>query len=307
MRNLSGVALTQILIKDSGTAKACPRMPGLLTLDLSANELDDDALSSIGWACAHGMVALRHLYLWAVDEVTDVGIQSIAQALDCGTVITQAHHVAMARQGRMLDRMPLEIIDLRMCGEVSGSGVIALARVCPWLTHLRLRGLRNIDDATMETVGTSCPRLTALDASGASCTDEGIRSLAAGCPLLEHVQLSGCKRVSNPGVEALAARCAGLRVLDLQGCSTVGTPAARALAEHSRSLHTVSFQCCAGLTDAGFFEVCRRCPLRHITLKLCAVSAEAVKQVEAERPQIRVVCFDSQSHSGRGAATSMTT
>ena len=262
------------------------------------------------------MVALRHLYLWAVDEVTDVGIQSIAQALDfgaqktgdlIGTVITPAHHVAMARQGRMVDRLPLEIIDLRMCGEVSGSGVTALARVCPLLTDLRLRGLRNIDDATMETLGTSCPRLTALDASGASCTDEGIRSLAAGCPLLEHVQLSGCKRVSNPGVEALAARCAGLRVLDLQGCSTVGTPAARALAEHSRSLHTVSFQCCAGLTDAGFFEVCRRCPLRHITLKLCAVSAEAVKQVEAERPQIRVVCFESESPSGRGAATSMTT
>ena len=137
--------------------------------------------------------------------------------------------------------------------------------------------------------------------TGASCTDEG----SAASQRAAHFSSTqpGCKRVSNPG-RGPRRRCAAASA-DLQAAHRRNAGCARWPSIHGRC--TVSFQCCAGLTDAGFFEVCRRCPLRHITLKLCAVSAEAVKQVEAERPQIRVVCFESESPSGRGAATSMTT
>lgn len=255
------------------------RMPNLHTLDLSACEIGDDSLGYLSECCKHGM-PLRCIYLWAAEDVSDVGVRLLAG---------HCHQ--------------LQVADLRMCGSVTGKGVRVLAESCHDLRDLRLKGLNKVLDTTISAVGASCPCLTSIDlsssvrpgkATGACITDAGISALGAGCPRLEHVVLSGLKRVGNAGVVALAAACPSLRLLDLQGCSTVSDEAALALAAHCPLLHTVSFQCCARLSDCGFVEICTRCPLRHVTLKLCAVTRQAVDAMRAEHPSLHVAMFEEK-------------
>ena len=309
MRNMSGRLLVEVLCHNADLPSASPRMPNLHTLNLSAAELDDESFLVLGWCCAHGM-PLRHLHLWATDEIGDAAMRYFAMRTSSWVsfeplreqqlFLSMGSEDNVGNEGNEAREEPeplqLELLDLRMCGEVSGRGVEAVVSVAPWLTDVRLKGLRAIDDAVFGTLGASCPQLTALDASGATCSNDGVCALAKGCGALRTVVLSGCKRVSNPGVVALAEHCAHLRLLDLQGCATVGTEAAVALAEHSTELHTVSFQCCAALTEEGFLLLCRSCRmLKHITLKLCAVSDTAVEAIRAERgPSLTVVALGSR-------------
>ena len=259
-----------------------PRMPNLESLDLSATELTDDVLYTV--ATQHA-ASLKRIYLWATEGISDHGIGCLAHP---DTLVDVA----------------LEVVDLRMCGSVTGAGVRALVSGCPRLTDLRLKGLAGIDDRTFLELGANCQLLTSLDASVGSSglgarkqpgvTDRGVKSLACkhpyGCPKLEQLLLSGNSRVTDAGVAALAERCTGLRLLDLQGCSTCGDGAALALAAHCHSLEVVSFQCCARLSDDGFVALCTRCPrLRHLTIKLCKVTQAAIDEMRAAHPSLVIV------------------
>jgi hypothetical protein len=252
-------------------------MPNLESLDLSATDLDDQAMVAVREYCTFNG-PLRRLYLWATEGISDSGIDSISQQLSRTTAEM---------------RSSLEVVDLRMCGTVTGKGIRGLAKGCPLLKDLRLKGLKGIDDRTFVALGEHCPLLTSLDASGGcdGLTDRGVCALAAGCPRLEQLRLAGNKRVTDVGVAALAAGCAEITLLDLQGCATCGDGAALALAEHSRCLSVVSFQCCALLSDAGFIELCSRCSqtLRHVTIKLCKVTEEAIDEMRAAHSSMTIV------------------
>mmetsp|Transcript_43835 Transcript_43835/g.115196 ORF Transcript_43835/g.115196 Transcript_43835/m.115196 type:complete len:434 (+) Transcript_43835:989-2290(+) len=259
--NLRGVSGVDNALVERFTMRAT----SLQSIDLSACAVGDDALVAIASRCP----MLERLRLWAVDEVTDEGIRALAQ------------HGGAA----------LQSIDLRACSELTGDAIASLVAACGRrLRELRLKGVSAATgDETLIQLGTCCPELTILDASGLRCTDDGLRALADGCPGLHQLFLSGSKRVGNAGVGAIAAGCgARLQLLDLQGCARVGDPAAFELAEHCPNLHTVSFQCCAGLTDAGFAALCDRCALQHVTLKHCKVSQDSILEVQRACPMLTV-------------------
>ena len=277
--DLNHARLSEVLLTVPDGPRMVPRMPNLESLDLSATELNDNAMTVV--AAAYGP-SLKRLYLWAAEGIGDAGILTLAQ---------QTQHL----RADVLATSALEVVDLRMCGGVTGFGIRGLAKGCPRLTDLRLKGLRRIDDDTFAALGAHCPLLTSLDASVGSggkpltgVSDRGVAALAAGCPRLEQLQLSGNSRVSDAGVAALAEGCAALRLLDLQGCSTCGDGAARALVAHCRSLEVV--QCCAQLSDDGFVALCTRCPrLRHLTIKLCKVTQPAIDEMRAAHRSLVVV------------------
>lgn len=46
-------------------------------------------------------------------------------------------------------------------------------------------------------------------------TDVVLHTLASHCPQLTHLNLSGCKRITDAGVKDVAASCSGLIDVDL--------------------------------------------------------------------------------------------
>jgi len=185
------------------------------------------------------------------------------------------------------------VLDVRTCPEVTDAGLLPLVEVCgARLNTLRLKGTGergDVGDATLAALGTHCPNLSLLDASGLDITDAGLHALGRGCRQLSTALLAGCKRLGDEAVGMLARRCGPrLRLLDLQGCSLVGDEAALELAAHCPSLHTVSFQCCPELSDKGFEAMCAGCALAHVTLKHCQVSEATVLAAQKSRPLLVV-------------------
>ena len=260
---------------DELIAALIARTPNCEMLKLCAGDAGDATLAAAAACCPK----LRRLLLWAARGVTDTGVSAIGCLDSCA-------------------RLSLRELDLRFCVDVDHDDTLAaLARGCPHLQTLRLKGVgASMSDRVLAAIGESCHALTTLDVSGGACTDAGLRALAAGCPRIAELYLSGCRRVSCVGVIAISAGCAAsLRLLDLQGCSAVGDPAAMALAANcAAALETISFQCCPLLSDKGFGALVDACPrLRHITLKHCDVSDESIARAEAFNEQLQVRRVDS--------------
>ena len=283
--------------------------PSLLSLDLSACEVTEEALEDIA-----KFRNLQKLRLWAAGDVSDEGLlrlfgdvraathTSAAAAFDAISAVgepsssdTASHHGRIGRlklSATVTLHAEMRELDLRACADVLHDRTLQLvAHACPNLQTLKLKGVRApMRDALLTTLSQRCHALVTLDASGGQCTDAGLSALAKGCPRLRELYLAGCSRVGNDGVVAVAER-GQLRVLDLQGCATVGDPAALALASHcGATLETISFQCCARLSDRGFDALVARCDkLRHVTLKNSAVTDEAVDRAEMANPTLCVV------------------
>lgn len=259
MRNLDDVGIEFLLVLRKWEEGPSARMPRLRVLDLSANDIGDAAFMIPERLRDSCFGALRRLRLWAVTDMTN------------GAMAYLAGHCPL-----------LEMLDLRMCGEVDGLGVRKLTEHCPMLADVRLRGLRRINDETVSALGRHCPRLVHADLSGAVCTDAGITALAAACPRLENLLLAGCKQARRQrgrrGARSSMPRAEDARSARLQH----GWRPRRARARHALRLAAHGLvSVLPALSDGGFVEICRRCPLRHITLKLTSVTLEAVEAMRA--------------------------
>lgn len=89
---------------------------------------------------------------------------------------------------------------------------------CPESSPLR------ITDVGIEALAAACPRLRAIDVSGmAHFTDRSLHALArASCATtLSHVSLDFCPRIGTDAVASLVRRCGQLRFLSVFGCPNV--------------------------------------------------------------------------------------
>ena len=147
-----------------------------------------------------------------------------------------------------------------------------------WLTALAQNGsLEHCDlhcagssDEAVRNLAKLSPRLKRLDI-GVMCTDgvtdEGLKEVAEHCPELSHLDLRGCKRVSNDGVTSIAMACGPrLKVLVLHSCD-VGNDALRSIGTHCSSIETLDIHRCSTVTDEGIRVLVQGPAEIHKTLK----------------------------------------
>eukprot|EP01047_Picozoa_sp_COSAG01_P043456 COSAG01_NODE_3860_length_5618_cov_2.958869_9_plen_87_part_00 len=61
-------------------------------------------------------------------------------------------------------------------------------------------------DKAVQAMAAACPRLTYLNLTGCTpLTDEAVRAVAAACPRLTSLNLTGCKAVTDEVVQAVVA------------------------------------------------------------------------------------------------------
>ena len=177
------------------------------------------------------------------------------------------HAADGARRGGGATRQILRAADLK---SYAAHDVRDLVRRLPRLTTLDfgvpatayyppVTGGDGVDSATVIYCARWCPSLTRLSAAGClELGDDAIAAVIVHCPLLEHVSLSRCRRLTSRSVTLLAVRCgARLQSLDVSRCRKVDDDAVLALAAHCPLLETLSIACCVGISTAAIVFVAK--------------------------------------------------
>jgi len=78
--------------------------------------------------------------------------------------------------------------------------------MAPWLHQDH--GHIKITDTGLASLAAGCPAITSLNLSGGiEITDTGLASLAAGCPAITSLNLEDCIEITDAGLASLAAGC----------------------------------------------------------------------------------------------------
>jgi hypothetical protein len=98
------------------------------------------------------------------------------------------------------------------CGEhVTDTALASLATGCTKLTSLHLGECRWITNEGIASLAAGCPEIT----------DKGIASLAAGCPEIKYLNLEKCRWITDKGIASLAAGCPEIKYLNVCYCKAI--------------------------------------------------------------------------------------
>ncbi len=150
-------------------------------------------------------------------------------------------------------------------GEGEGGGGEEAERWCR-LRDLRLQRCPRLADEAAGCIGEYGSVLQSLDLTWCKdVTDAGVLAVAAGCRELLSLSLRWLKKVTDAGAHAVLRHCRKLRSLNLDHCSALGDASLVALAAAPALAHA-SMAYCALLTDQGL----------HLLVQAAARAAAAV-------------------------------
>lgn len=123
---------------------------------------------------------------------------------------------------------------------------------------------KQIDDCAL-TLLRCCTALQSLKLHCIKLTDKALIAISRACPLLTHVNISGCSRVCDEGVTALAVNCPALTHINASMCHRITDRAVVALGlRPSKTLESVVVDKCLRVRP-GFalvLVVLQKCPFR---------------------------------------------
>ncbi|XP_038984242.1 F-box protein SKP2A-like isoform X5 [Phoenix dactylifera] len=114
----------------------------------------------------------------------------------------------------------LRDLDLSKSFRLTDCSLYALAHGCPRLTKLNISGCSAFSDSALAYLTSYCRNLKNLNLCGCvrAATDRALQAIAYNCIQLQTLNLGWCEDISDNGVTSLAAGCPDLRALDLCGC-----------------------------------------------------------------------------------------
>jgi len=153
-----------------------------------------------------------------------------------------------------------------------------------WLVQLAQRGrlvevdlhATGVNDAVVCRLIEHSPMLRSLACGvllGGGVSDVSLRRLAKCCPELTHLDVRGCKLVTDEGVVDVVEHLSKLESLVLRSCN-VGDAFLRVAGRAPRALITLDLHRCTAVTDDGVVELARRgiAKLQHLDLSNLTVS-----------------------------------
>ena len=144
----------------------------------------------------------------------------------------------------------------------------------------------DVQDPWLGSIAAHCPGLRALDLTGCEeVTDAGLRHVAR-CAQLASLNLRSCNKVTDAGLRHVA-RCAQLASLDLRGCRV--TDAGLKHVARCAQLASLNLSDCYQVTDAGLRHVARCAQLASLDLSSCfEVTGAGIAQLKQQSPDCAV-------------------
>jgi hypothetical protein len=275
-------------------------------------------------SCFEILDVIRWKHPWSVDNLVQLlqrkslpdQIHPIRSIVTEGCYKVRDDHVEqMAR----LCQRSLTYIDFSGTPTVTPRGMRWIAEFCPNVKTLIVRGCKRVgganwdwmdklsENGTLEYLDLHCasandivvrklakssPNLKRIDL-GVMCTegvtDVGLQDLIEKCSKLEHVDLRGCKRVTNMAVSLLAQKCGQkLKTLVLHSCE-LGDEALRSIGQHCVILETLDVHRCIGITDEGILSLMTgegnvNKTLKHLDLSNLNINDASLKFIKDSSP-----------------------
>jgi len=180
------------------------------------------------------------------------------------------------------------------CQRVTGAGLRAVAQENAGLESLSLYWILNVNDAVLGAVAQHCHRLQHLNLSGCKrITDVGLESLGrAPCATkLRFLDVTRCVLLTDGGMGALVRRCPGLETLVLYALAQLGPETYAAIAGHLGCLRRLDVCGNARLSDGEMGAIANACPhMEVLNLTWCVnVTDTALARVAANCPRLRSI------------------
>ncbi|KAA8550503.1 hypothetical protein F0562_002187 [Nyssa sinensis] len=144
---------------------------------------------------------------------------------------TQLNHTSLSQTSdsinsfqlyRLLNRFwRLELLSLSGCVELPDSGLTHLQYYGSKLQSLYLDFCSGITDNGLSSVAAGCPSLTAISLYHCNISDNGLETLSKSCLALKDVNLSYCSLISDHGISALSQKCCHLRAVRISHCQRI--------------------------------------------------------------------------------------
>lgn len=96
-------------------------------------------------------------------------------------------------------------------------------------------------------------------------TDSGITAIARGCLVLEMINISYCKGITDASLISMS-KCANLNTLECRGCPLISSLGIAAIAVGCKHLTKLDIKKCYNINDFGVL------PLAHFSQNLKEVS-----------------------------------
>ncbi|KAF2530350.1 hypothetical protein F2Q70_00032298 [Brassica cretica] len=214
---------------------------------------------------------LQELDLTDCDGVNDRGLEYISKCSNlirlklglCANISDKGIFHIGSKCSKLLE------LDLYRCAGFGDDGLAAISRGCKSLNRLILSYCGELTDAGAEKIR-QLEHLTHLELRGIkNITGTGLSAIACGCKKLAYLDLKQCENIDDSGFWALAYFSRNLRQINLCNCSVSDTALCMLMSNLSR-VQDVDLVHLNRVTVEGFEFALRACCNRLKKLKLLA-------------------------------------
>ncbi|KAH0923513.1 hypothetical protein HID58_023531 [Brassica napus] len=271
----------------SAVAQSCLNLESL-QLE-SCHLITEKGLQSLGCYSKR----LQELDLTDCDGVNDRGLEYISKCSNllrlklglCANISDKGIFHIGSKCSKLLE------LDLYRCAGFGDDGLAAISRGCKSLNRLILSYCGELTDTGAEKIR-QLEQLTHLELRGIkNITGTGLAAIARGCKKLAYLDLKQCENIDDSGFWALAYFSRNLRQINLCNCSVSDTALCMLMSNLSR-VQDVDLVHLNRVTVEGFEFALRACCNRLKKLKLLAplrflLSSELLEVLHARGCRIR--------------------
>ncbi|KAL6187247.1 PREDICTED: F-box/LRR-repeat protein 4 [Fragaria vesca subsp. vesca] len=270
LQNCKGVTDAGIIAIGSG-------LSSLQSLDVSyCRKLTDKGLSAVAQGCS----GLRALHLAGCRFITDVLLHALS--LNCHSL----RHLGLQGCTNISDSgladlvngcHQIEFLDMNKCSNIGDIGVSSVSKACSSsLKTLKLLDCYKVGDESIISLAKFCQNLETLIIGGCrDISDASVKLLASSCKSsLKNLRMDWCLNITDSCLSCILVECRNLEALDIGCCEEVSDAAFQGLnggeVELTLTLKVLKVSNCPKISVAGIAMVLEKCEmLEYLDVRSC--------------------------------------
>lgn len=261
-RNLQDLNLSECSgVTDEVVKNIAMGCSALLYLNLANTPISDASLRYLGRYCTN----LLYLSLAYCTKFTNKGLSYMANGKGCHKIV----HLDLSgceqitQEGYKFISMGCSCLTTVILNELPGlrdDCIQALTSECRTLRNVSILNSPFLSDASFKCLA-SCRRLHKIRVEGNNrLTDASVKVLAKSCPMLDHVYLVDCPRITDLALKALAA-FKHLNVVNVADCVRIQDAGVRQIVEgpSGAKMKELNLTNCVRVSDVTLLRIAQRC------------------------------------------------